>query len=141
MARRSFSFFQSHQFEEPIINLTPLIDVVFVILIMFIVMTPLLELDQVSLASGSTLSLLGQVQQNSPVVIHVYEDNSLAFNDRVVNLKQLSFALKQAKSQHPQACPQVLHDQKAYFGTYQAVKNLVEEAGFSQLNIILKPAA
>ena len=32
--------------EEPVVNLTPLIDVVFVILIMFILVAPLLEADR-----------------------------------------------------------------------------------------------
>ena len=40
----------------------------------------------------------------------------------------------------PEARPQVFHDKKAEFGTYQAVKNAAEEAGFSHIDIILKPA-
>jgi biopolymer transport protein ExbD len=48
--------------------------------------------------------------------------------------------LKQAKTRYPQATPQLFHDRRAQFGTYQSVKNASEEAGFSQLELILKPA-
>ncbi len=37
--------------EEASINLTPLIDVVFVVLIIFILIAPMLELDRIQLAS------------------------------------------------------------------------------------------
>lgn len=142
MARSRLSFSKQTIFEEPTVNLTPLIDVVFVILIMFIVVTPLLELDQIKLASSSlTPSISAQVQESSPITIHVYEDNTLAFNSQRVTLPQLKLELKQAKVKYPRASPQIFHDRQAHFGTYQEVKNAVEEAGFSQLNIILKPAS
>ena len=47
MSRRFFKQSDSRAIEEPTVNLTPLIDVVFVILIMFIVVAPLLELELV----------------------------------------------------------------------------------------------
>ena len=128
--------------EEPTVNLTPLIDVVFVILIMFIVIAPLLELDRVDLADAP-LSSLGQgysVQDSSPITIHVLEDNTIRYNDRVVSPAELSACLLEAKRLHPHVRPQVFHDRKAHFGTYQAVKNAVQAAGYLQMDIILKPS-
>ena len=126
--------------DDPEINLTPLIDVVFVILIMFIVIAPLLELDKVELADApdgteQTIS----VQESSPVTIHVFQDNSIKLNNQDVNFDQLTLLLKQAKNQHPEIKPQVFHDRRAHFGTYQGVKNAAEIAGFDQMDIILKP--
>lgn len=130
------------QIEEPAVNLTPLIDVVFVILIMFILVAPLLELDRVELAEAPRTSKGsgGAVQESSPISIHVNRDNALIFNSRTVTLQQLPALLKRARQQYPKAKPQLFHDKRAYFGTYQAVKNAVEEAGFAQLDIILKPS-
>jgi biopolymer transport protein ExbD len=128
--------------EEPTVNLTPLIDVVFVILIMFIVIAPLLELDRVELADAP-LAGLGQahsVQESSPITIHVLQDNTIRFNDQIVSPTELTALLLDAKRHYPQARPQVFHDRRAYFGTYQLVKNAVESAGFSQIDIILKPS-
>lgn len=142
MTRSRISFSRQSTFEEPTVNLTPLIDVVFVILIMFIVIAPLLELDHIELADGPTASITtGQsVQESSPITIHVRQDNSIKFNDKVVTLTELAALLKQAKGQYPQVTPQIFHDRNAHFGTYQSVKNAVEEAGFSHMDIILKPA-
>ncbi len=142
MTRRPVSFKQQMIVDEPTINLTPLIDVVFVILIMFIVIAPLLDLDQIELAEGSHIPAKTPqaVQESSPIAIHVYQDNTIWFNDHPVIGTQLAEKLKQAKIYFPQAHPQIFHDKRAHFGTYQFIKNAAEEAGFSQMEIILKPA-
>jgi biopolymer transport protein ExbD len=141
MTRSRISFARENAIEEPAVNLTPLIDVVFVILIMFIVIAPLLELDQVELAEGANMpQTTRSVQESSPVAIHVREDNTIWFNSQSVTPLQLAILLKNAKAQHPKVIPQVFHDKRAQFGTYQAVKNAAEEAGYSQMEIILKPA-
>lgn len=142
MARSRISFNGHSTFEEPTVNLTPLIDVVFVILIMFIVIAPLLELDRIELADGPAGMLIAasSVQESSPIAIHVHEDNTIWFNKQLVTPKELVTIFKEAKVNYPQARPQIFHDKKAHFGTYQSVKNAAEEAGFSHIDIILKPA-
>lgn len=127
--------------EEPTVNLTPLIDVVFVILIMFIVVAPLLELDRVELADGASTHQEGTIiaQENSPITIHVHRDNRVTLNNQPVTLAQLPERLRQAKKRYPRVRPQLFHDRQAHFGVYQAVKNAAEEAGFQQMDIVLKP--
>lgn len=127
--------------EESTINLTPLIDVVFVVLIMFIIIAPMLELDRVQLATGARKQSkeMAVVQENSPIMIHVHEDNTIWFNAKLVQLDQLVELLKNAKRQNPNRIPQLFQDKKGQFGTYQNVKNAVEIAGFEQLDIILQP--
>lgn len=140
--QRMMTFSSSLVAEEPAVNLTPLIDVVFVILIMFIVIAPLLEMDRVQLANGpqTALTSIQSVQASSPILIHVRQDNTLLFNDQQTSLIELVGQLKEAKQKFPEAHPQVFHDKEAHFGTYQSVKNAVEEAGFATMDIILKPA-
>lgn len=141
MRKLRLSAFKEWPSEETSINLTPLIDVVFVVLIMFIIIAPMLELDRVQLAYAAQRDTkeIAVVQENSPVAIHVHEDNSIWINNRIVQEKELVQVLKQAKRSHPQKIPQLFHDKKAQFGTYQTVKNAVELAGFEQLDIILQP--
>lgn len=130
---------------EAELNLTPLIDVCFVMLIMFIVIAPLLELERIELASGPPLSggpnanKVLAVQEKSPVAIHVFDDDTLAVNQQKVTLSQLKGVLLYAKQKNPTARPQLFHDRNAKFGTYQAVKNAVEAAGFTDMDLILKP--
>lgn len=141
MGRATRRNFQNHPIEEPSVNLTPLIDVVFVILIMFILVAPLLELDRVELAEApsKTSDRTIEARESGPISIHVQNDNTILFNKRKVKTPELTALLKQAKKNFPNARPQLFHDKRAQFGTYQSVKNAVEEAGFDQMDIILKP--
>jgi biopolymer transport protein ExbD len=141
MSRRSFRK-AALPFEEPAVNLTPLIDVVFVILIMFIVVAPLLELDQVELANAAANSTESPiaVQENSPIAIHVRGDNTILFNNRSVTAAELTEQLRLAKQKYPNVRPQLFHDRRGQFGTYQTVKNAAEIAGFKQMDLILQPA-
>lgn len=125
--------------QEPTINLTPLIDVVFVILIMFMVIAPLLELDQVELASGPAGTAHTPVQDQSLIAIHVRADNKIVYQQQIVTPQQLTSQLVTARQRYPRVTPQLYHDKKAQFGTYQAVKNGVEAAGFDRLDVILNP--
>ena len=127
--------------EEPVINLTPLIDIVFSILIMFILVAPLLELDQVNLAESPSMpsAHVVSVQERGPLSIHVHRDNTIWLNQEKVTAAELLKRLRIAKERNPQARPQLFHDKQAHFGTYQSVKNAVEDAGFEQMDVILKP--
>ncbi|MFA6502197.1 MAG: biopolymer transporter ExbD, partial [Parachlamydiales bacterium] len=108
--------------DENLINLTPLIDVVFVVLISFIIIAPLLEVDHINLANSSTKS--DKNISKTSIVIKVKEDNSIWFNNKLVTLKELEKLLKEKKSFKTDQNPQLLHDRKASFGTYQSIKNL-----------------
>lgn len=125
--------------ENDDVNLTPLIDVVFVVLIMFILVAPLVEIDRIQLAGAGTEKKadMTSFEENSAIKIHVYEDNSIWLNGVLMSIEELNIALKK----HPQKklSPQIFHDRKAYFGTYQSVKNAVEDAGFASVDVILKP--
>jgi biopolymer transport protein ExbD len=126
---------------EPIVNLTPLIDVVFGILIIFIVIAPLLELDQITLADSSHTGSNECLSSGdcSPIAIQVQRDNAILLNGKKVSLSELQGQLRDAKLKFPGARPQLFHDKQAQFGTYQSIKNIVEISGFTQMDIVLKP--
>jgi biopolymer transport protein ExbD len=128
--------------QEPSINLTPLIDVVFVVLIAFILVAPLLEKDQVQLApSGDASSHIPlSMKDASPIQVHVRADNTIVFNGVPTTFDDLPRKLSVAKQQFPHARPQVLHDKRAHFGTYQALKNCLERVGFEEMDIVLAPS-
>lgn len=138
MKKHKLSDLQKYSFEESLINLTPLIDVVFVVLIAFILIAPLLETDHVALAQSSVNSEKNIVGQ-SPISIYVREDDSILVNHRMVSLQELSAILKEKKRNSPKEIPQLFHDKRAHFGTYQSIKNIVEAVGFEQMDVILKP--
>ncbi len=141
MRNRFFRTVDHSRLEEPTVNLTPLIDVVFVILIIFIVIAPLLELDRVELATNHFSNLDSKtVQETSSIAIHVHSDNTIWLNNHAVANADFLSQLKKVRSEHPHAQPQVFFDRKAHFGTYQLVKNTMEHAGFATMDIVLQPS-
>ncbi|MDB2614250.1 biopolymer transporter ExbD [Chlamydiales bacterium] len=125
--------------DEPEINITPLIDVVFVILIMFIIIAPLLEMDQVILANGTGGEEVIEIKEGSQIQILVKNDNRVFLNQQETPIAFLAERLKQERGAFPDAIPQLYHDKGALFGTYQEVKNAATFAGFSELDIVLNP--
>ena len=123
--------------DENLINLTPLIDVVFVVLISFILIAPLLEVDHIDLAHSPHQS--DKNITNTSIVLKVKEDNSILLNNRLITLNELGSLIKEIKKAHPNQVPQIYHDKKAYFGTFQSIKNIIEATGFEQLDVVLQP--
>lgn len=128
--------------EDPMINMTPLIDVVFVVLIMFIVVAPMLEIDKIELALGNHQSFEESSFLNEQNSIHlsVHQDDTIWVNKQVISVSQLVNILVDLRRKYPQKKLQVLHDRRAQFGTYQSVKNAAEIAGFSEMDVVLKPS-
>ena len=123
--------------EQGGVNLTPLIDVVFVVLILFILVAPMVEIDRVKLASAPNRES-PETTNPKTLLIHVYEDNTVSINKRPIAHENLSPILKALYAKNPALCPQLFQDRKALFGTYQTVKNAVEEAGYSELEVVLE---
>jgi biopolymer transport protein ExbD len=136
MRRKIRQSLDDGEVEEPLINLTPLIDVVFVVLITFILVAPMLEIDSIDLAVGGAEK---QEAQPSLIAISVKADNSIWMQGNNVSLAQLEQKLKLEKQQRPKAVPQVIQDSRASFGTYQNIKNTLEAVGFEQMDVVLKP--
>ena len=142
MSLRNRYLRRQNTFQQPEVNLTPLIDVVFVVLIMFILIAPLLEIDQIELASASAIAKEENlaVTEASPITIAVNAQNKIFLNKQITNLAQLKKNLIELKQKYPKATPQLMHDLKGHFGIYQSVKNITEEVGFDKIDIVLKPA-
>lgn len=131
-------YYNANESEENQINLTPLIDVVFVVLITFILIAPLLELDKIALAGKTSEGNMSESFQKSAIEIYVHEDNTIWINKKKIRAHELKPTLSQLHSEHPQTIPRLYQDRRATFGTYQTVKDIVETAGFTRLDIVLK---
>ena len=91
MARRRQKSHSLHREDGlELINLTPLLDVLFVVLIMFILVAPMLDVDKVNLASGKrTSSNEETLQKSPPLAIYVGENNQIKLNKQSISLKHL----------------------------------------------------
>lgn len=141
MGRSRSLFPEDEPFDEPLINLTPLIDVVFVVLISFMIIAPVLDTDRVQLAPGMANRSKDHLSHESADVltIIVKADNSIWVDRRRIALADLEKWLHREKKIHPRAIPKLIHDSRAQFGTYQSVKNRIESCGFEEMDVILQP--
>lgn len=105
---------------------------------MFIVIAPLVHIDQVELAAASG-EKEEQFEAKSAVTIHVSKESRIRINGMETKESDLKLALMREHQLHPDSKPQLFHDKRAPFGTYQTVKNALESAGFSELEIVLSP--
>lgn len=138
MRRRRFAVNPTD--DLPQVNLTPLIDVVFVVLIAFILIAPLLELEQISLAPSNRSKELSHANDpTTAITIRVYKNNEIRINEQKITTDALLSHLQNLKKKHPHVIPRLFHDKRAYFGTYQQIKNSIELAGFEKLDVILQP--
>lgn len=134
--KRSLSY-QETSSEETLVNLTPLIDVVFVVLILFILIAPMVEADRVQLSFFSS-ELTHPIYENAIATIYVHEDNSIWLNQLRISEEQLIHYLKDLHEKQGNIPLQLFHDKRAQFGVYQSIKNAAELAGFDQLDVIVK---
>lgn len=125
--------------EEPTINLTPLIDVVFVVLIMFIIIAPILEKDRIQLSQNSAVKETSKIEKSSQITIQVTSSNQIFINKKPVTLTQIEPTLKYLKAQSPSCIPQIYYDKKAYFEFFEPIKCALENSGFSDMDLILEP--
>ncbi|MCH9634308.1 MAG: Tol-Pal system protein TolR [Chlamydiae bacterium] len=137
MGRRLNNRQSSALSEEAWVNLMPLIDVVFVVLVMFIVIAPMLDVDQVDLAQGTTE--IKQQNLSQDLSIHVRADNSIWLNKKQVSVDDLLNTLTYIHNQNPASSLQLYHDRKAMFGTYQTIRSVSQKAGFEHIDVVLKP--
>jgi len=141
MGRQNIFPSDEDPFDEPLINLTPLIDVVFVVLITFMIVAPVLDIDRVQLAPGPLSHSKDRptMQSTQPLTITVHADNTIWVDRRQIAMRDLRPWLQSEKTRHPRSVPKLIHDSRAQFGTYQSVKNIVEACGFDEMDVILQP--
>lgn len=123
---------------EELINLTPLLDVLFVVLILFILIAPLLDTDRVELASKGTKKEIHSLEQQAPFKIYVDREDHIWFNHAMISIQELELLAAKIQAHFPEEIPQIYHDQNAKFGTYLAIKTILENAGFNTMDVVLK---
>lgn len=119
------------------INMTPLVDVMLVLLIIFMITMPVLtqtvlvELPQASAAPATT--------QPDSIAISVLRDGSVQWNSEAVTAEQLQHKLAQI-AQLPQQPPlQLMADKAVEYRHVLNVMALAQQLGITQLGFVTEP--
>ncbi|MCH9612356.1 MAG: hypothetical protein S4CHLAM102_08430 [Chlamydiia bacterium] len=125
-----------------LVNLTPLLDVLFVVLILFILLTPFFQIDEIDLTPKKvTEQSHTPIKEKRPLKIAIKKDGSYLINNQFVSRQDLEPLLRKIQTANPKEVPEIYPDSLAPFVSYQTIKTLLEEIGYEQLDVVLKNQA
>ncbi|WP_137718492.1 ExbD/TolR family protein [Methylobacillus flagellatus] len=120
------------------INVTPLVDVMLVLLTVFIVTAPLLmNAVPVTLPKATTDASIPQLKS---VRISVTGDGTLYFNDTALSADALNVRLKQA-AQNKDISVEIFADERVEYGIVAKVMAATQRAGISKFTFVMLPDA
>ena len=120
------------------INVTPLVDVMLVLVVIFIITAPLL-------ASAIRLDLpkadgASAVETPRFVTLAIDRAGQAFLNDKAMPLDELARSLLQTASQNPETEVQLRADSAVAYGKVVEVMGLAQKAGLSRIGFVAEPA-
>ena len=120
------------------LNVTPLIDLAFVLLIIFMITTPLLE-------QGLSLDLPGGGQPDRPLdkndirTIEVDQSGGYMLDGKAISLEQIEQKLVVDHQNNPNILVYVRADHRGTYGAVAAVLNRCEQNGIMRVSLRTEP--
>ena len=116
------------------INVTPLVDVMLVLLVVFIVTAPLLT-NAIPINLPKTDSV-APVEQKDPLVVSIDDQGKVFINKDEVEAGLLEFNLQAAKVKDPEVRVQLQADNGVNYGEVARAMASIERAGITKLSVI-----
>jgi len=121
------------------INVTPLVDVMLVLLVIFMVTAPILQqgvaVDVPKVAAGP---LTGEEEQ---LVVNVAKGGKLYLNDTALSASDLAAKLAAIAGARPDRQVYVRADRMVPYGEVMAVIGSIRDAGLSRVGLVTEPPA
>ncbi|MGY8904839.1 MAG: ExbD/TolR family protein [Burkholderiales bacterium] len=135
----SFGRLERHTGHAPMsdINMTPLIDVMLVLLVIFMITAPLLT-SGIKLELPKTDAPNAQAPAAS-VTLALNRDGQVFLSDQPVSLSDLSRALASTASRNPETEVQLRADQSVPYGRVVELMEAVQKAGLNRIGFVTEP--
>lgn len=117
------------------LNITPLVDVVLVLLLIFMLTAPVLQ-SGIEVAVPHTRSVNQLTEERTVIVID--KNQNVFLQDKQVNLHDLPRLLEQANT-GKQKVVYVRADEKVPFGAFASVMDSIKQAGITNISIVTQP--
>ncbi|CAN1538469.1 ExbD Biopolymer transport protein [Burkholderiaceae bacterium] len=119
------------------INITPLVDVMLVLLVIFIITAPLIVPQTMNVTLPKT-EALSQQDAADPTRLLIGADGQLQLNEAVLTLPQLGETLRQ-RSVQPKFQLQIVADEKVPYGVVAEVMAVAQSNGATRLSFVTLP--
>ena len=119
------------------INITPLVDVVLVLLLIFMLTAPVLQSGvEVAIPKTRTVNQLTEER----MVVTIDKDQNVFLQDKPVNVNDLPVQLKSVGTGDP--AKRIIYlraDEQVPFGAFASVMDAVKRAGITNISIVTRP--
>lgn len=121
------------------INVTPLVDVMLVLLVIFMVTAPILQQGvQVNLPQARAGAVPGEEEQ---LVVAVTRNGRIYLNDNALSLPQLGRKLRGIRRIQPDKLVYLRADQDVRYGVVMKVIAEIKQAGIQRVGMVTRPSA
>ncbi|HUX44432.1 MAG TPA: biopolymer transporter ExbD [Terracidiphilus sp.] len=118
------------------INITPLVDVVLVLLVIFMITAPVLQSGiEVNVPKTRTVKEI-TVQRT---VVTIDRDQQVFLGDKLVNIHDLPQLLMKPGEDPTQKAIYLRADERVPFGAFATVMDAVKQAGITNISIVTQP--
>jgi len=119
------------------INITPLVDVVLVLLLIFMLTAPVLQ-SGVEVAIPKTRSVNQLTEER--MVVTIDREQNVFLQDKPVNVNELPTLLRSTGKGAPEKRIIYLRaDERVPFGAFASVMDAVKQAGITNISIVTQP--
>ena len=131
-----------HHDELPTLNLTSMIDIVFLLIIFFMVATEFSEMEQDIELEVPRVAAAGTPSERppKPLVVAVHADGRIELDQQVVTTAELTSQLAAARQTNPQVAVIVRGDGRCEFQTVAAALAACRDANIAELGITVQIA-
>ncbi len=123
--------------DEPEINITPMLDIVFIMLIFFIVTTSFIRETGVEVNKPTALTAEPRPQGN--VLIAIRDDDEIWMNKKQVEIHEVRPEVERAKAENPESAVVLIADRSSRTGMLVEVMDQVQAAGISRISVSAEP--
>ena len=120
------------------LNVTPLLDLAFVLLIIFMLTTPLME-NSVDLVIPSSEAASHAIDPSAVQVVAITADGLLHFNDESTTLEQLESELLAMKNARPETAVVIRSHKELPVQKLIDVMDAVQRAQISKVGVVTNP--
>jgi biopolymer transport protein ExbD/biopolymer transport protein TolR len=118
------------------INVTPLVDVVLVLLIIFMISAPVLQ-SGIDVSVPKTRTVKEITEQR--LVLTIDSKQRVFLGDRPVNIHELAQKLRQQGTDPAHQVIYLRADEQVPFGAFASVMDAVKQAGVTNISIVTQP--